>query len=218
MRLYELAKVYLPQEEQVLPEEPKYLMLGGYGDKMDFYALKGAVESVLSAVGTLEPEFAPVTDNPVFHPGRCASVSVNGKDLGLLGQIHPLTAANYDLDCDVYVAELNFTAMAEVLAPEAVYHPLPKYQAVNRDLALVCDEALTVAELEKCIASAGGALLRKVTLFDIYRGVGVPAGKKSVAFSLELRADDRTLTDSDSDGVISKVLAKLEQSLGVTLR
>ena len=218
VRLYELAKVYLPQEEQVLPEEPKYLMLGGYGDKMDFYALKGAVESVLSAVGTLEPEFAPVTDNPVFHPGRCASVRVNGKDLGLLGQIHPLTAANYDLDCDVYVAELNFTAMAEVLAPEAVYHPLPKYQAVNRDLALVCDEALTVAELEKCIASAGGALLRKVTLFDIYRGVGVPAGKKSVAFSLELRADDRTLTDSDSDGVISKVLAKLEQSLGVTLR
>ncbi len=218
VRLYELAKVYLPKDGQRLPEEPKMLLLGAYGGKMDFYALKGAVETVLQAVGAKEPEFAPVTDNPIFHPGRCASVSVDGIYLGLLGQIHPLTAANYDLDCDTYVAEINFSDIAKVLAPEAVYHPLPKYQAVTRDIAVVCEEPVTVAALEKCILSAGGQLLRKVSLFDVFRGGSVPAGKKSVAFSLELRADDRTLTDADSDGVVSNVLKKLSEELNAVLR
>ena len=218
VRLYELAKVYLPVDGQVLPDEPKHLLLGAYGGDMDFYALKGAVETALQAVGTLEPEFSPVTDNPIFHPGRCARVTVNGVDLGLLGQIHPLTAANYDLDRDAYVAELNFTAMTDVLAPEKVYHPLPKYQAVTRDIAVVCKETVTVAELEKCIRAAGGNLLRKVTLFDIFRGGSVPAGRKSVAFSLELRADDRTLTDADSDGVVARVLERLESELDAVLR
>ena len=105
-----------------------------------------------------------------------------------------------------------------VLAPEKTYHPLPKFPAVTRDLSLVCDEKLTVAELERCITAAGGKLLRSVKLFDIYRGVGIPAGKKSVAFSLELRADDRTLTDADSDSVTANVLKKLEEELQTIIR
>ena len=101
---------------------------------------------------------------------------------------------------------------------ERVFHPLPKFPAVTRDLALVCDESLTVGELESCITAAAGKLLRKINLFDIYRGVGIEPGKKSVAFSLELRADDRTLTDADSEGVIQKVLAALAEKLNATLR
>ena len=102
--------------------------------------------------------------------------------------------------------------------PEATYTPLPKYPSVTRDLALICDESITVAEIENVITSAAGKLLRNVRLFDIYRGTGVPEGKKSLAFSLELRADDRTLTDSDSEQVTTKVLAALNEKLNAVLR
>ena len=102
--------------------------------------------------------------------------------------------------------------------PEPTFAPLPKYPAVSRDLALICDEALTVAQVEDVISASAGKLLRKIHLFDIYRGVGVSEGKKSMAFSLELRADDRTLTDSDSEKVVSNVLSALKEKLNATLR
>ena len=145
-------------------------------------------------------------------------MTIDGVDIGVFGQVHPLVTKNYGIDAEVYAAELDFTALAALELPEKTYRPLPKYPAVSRDIAVVCDEALTVAELETCIRKAGGKLLRQVKLFDIYRGKGVPEGKKSVAFSLMLRADDRTLTDADSDGVISAVLQKLEETLGAKLR
>jgi phenylalanyl-tRNA synthetase beta chain len=132
--------------------------------------------------------------------------------------VHPLVAKNYGLDCEVYCAELNFTKLFELRLPDPTYTPLPKYPSVTRDLALVCDEAVTVASCEDVINASAGKLLRGVKLFDIYRGVGVPEGKKSLAFSLELRADDRTLTDADSEAVVSKVLAALADKLGATLR
>ena len=119
---------------------------------------------------------------------------------------------------DVYVAELNFTNMLTVQLPDATYTPLPKYPAVSRDLSLVCSEDITVAQIEDVITAAAGKLLRDVKLFDIYRGVGVPEGKKSMAFSLELRAEDRTLTDTDSEGVVNKVLAALKEKLDASLR
>ena len=119
---------------------------------------------------------------------------------------------------EVYVAELDFTGLQAALAPERVFHSLPKFPTVSRDLALVCDEAMTVGMLEACIKKAGGKLLRSIQLFDIYRGPGIAPGKKSVAFSLELRADDRTLTDEDTTGVTNAVLEKLKNDLGVTLR
>ena len=143
---------------------------------------------------------------------------MDGVDVGYMGQVHPLVAANYGIDAEVYCAELNFSKLFELTLPEPTFTPLPKYPAVTRDLALVCDEAITVAELENCIIAAAGKLLRQVNLFDIYRGKGIPEGKKSMAFSLVLRADDRTLTDEDSVGVVNKVLAKLEADLGVQIR
>ena len=157
-------------------------------------------------------------DNPSFHPGRCAAISMNGEHLGYIGQVHPLVAKNYGLDAEVYCVELNFSKAFTMMLPEPTFTALPKYPAVTRDLSLLCDEAVTIAELQNVITAAGGKLLRQVDLFDIYRGKGVAEGKKSVAFSLQLRADDRTLTDADSEGVINKVLTALETKLGATLR
>ena len=218
VKLYELAKIYLPVAGETLPHEPKVLTLGTYGEGETFFTLKGEVEAILRSLNTKAPSYEAVSDDPSYHPGRCAHLLVDGKVLGTLGQIHPLVAKNYGIDTEIYCAELDFTGLMTVLAPEKTYHPLPKFPAVTRDLSLVCDEKLTVAELERCITAAGGKLLRSVKLFDIYRGVGIPAGKKSVAFSLELRADDRTLTDADSDSVTANVLKKLEEELQTIIR
>ncbi len=217
-KFYEVATIYLPQPGQVLPYEPKILSLGAYGAGVSFFTLKGEIESLLQCLGIQEAEYTPVTDDPSFHPGRCARLTIAGQDMGIFGQIHPLVAQNYDMDCEVYAAQLNFTGFMSVRKPDCVYCPLPKYPTVSRDLALVCDEDKTVGCVEKCIASAGGQLLKSVRLFDVYRGPGIPEGKKSLAFSLELRADDRTLTDEDSAAVVQKILAKLDQDLGVKLR
>ena len=217
-KLYELAKIYLPIEGQVLPEEPKMLVLGTYGAGESFFTLKGELEAIFAGLRMPKASYAAVKDNPSYHPGRCAAVSMNGVLLGYMGQVHPLVAQNYGLDCEVYCAELNFNAMFELQLPEPTYTPLPKYPTVSRDLSLVCDEAVTVAEAEDVITAAAGKLLRNIRLFDIYRGTGVPEGKKSMAFSLELRADDRTLTDADSEAVVSKVLAALKDNLNAILR
>ena len=217
-KLYEVATVYLPREGQVLPEEPKKLMLGTYGTTETFFTLKGELEAIFSGLRMKKAEYTAEKNDPSYHPGRCARITVDGVDIGVMGQVHPLVAANYGMDSEVFCAELDLTKMMGMLLPEPTYVPLPKYPAVSRDLALVCDEEVTVAQAEKVIAAAAGKLLRDVKLFDIYRGVGVPTGKKSMAFSLELRADDRTLTDSDSEAVTSKVLKALEDQLGATLR
>ena len=217
-KLYEIATVYLPREGQVLPEEPKKLMLGTYGTAETFFTLKGELEAIFSGLRMKKAEYTAEKNDPSYHPGRCARITVDGVDIGVMGQVHPLVAANYGMDSEVFCAELDLTKMMGLLLPEPTYVPLPKYPAVSRDLAVVCNEEVTVAQAEKVIAAAAGKLLRDVKLFDIYRGVGVPTGKKSMAFSLELRADDRTLTDSDSEAVTSKVLKALEDQLGATLR
>ena len=217
-KLYELAKIYLPTEGQALPQEPKMLLLGAYGTGETFFTLKGELEAVFSALNLPRASYTAVQDHPSYHPGRCARVSINGVTLGHLGQVHPLVAKNYGIDGEVFCAEINFTALFALRLPDATYVPLPRYPGVSRDLAIVCDEAVTVAQAEEVIEAAGGKLLQNVRLFDIYRGVGVPQGKKSMAFSLELRANDRTLTDSDSEQVMTKVLSALADKLGAALR
>ena len=217
-KLYELAKVYLPVEGQVLPQEPKYLMLGTYGAGEDFFSLKGELDAVLEALRLPAAQYTADTANPSYHPGRCARISIGGEDVGCMGQIHPLVAANYGMDCEVYCAEIRFDKLFALQLPEATYVPLPKHPAVTRDLAILCREEVTVGEAEAVITQAAGKLLRNIRLFDVYRGTGVPEGKKSLAFSLELRADDRTLTDTDSETVTKNVLDALENRLGAVLR
>ena len=218
VKLYEIAKVYLPTEGQMLPQEPKKLVLGTYGSGETFFTLKGELEAIFAGLRIRKAEYAAEKQNPSYHPGRCASITVDGVCVGVMGQVHPLVVKNYGMDCEVYCAELNLSALLELRLPEPTYTPLPKYPAVMRDLALVCDEEVTVAQAEDVITGAAGKLLRSVKLFDIYRGTGVPEGKKSMAFSLELRSDERTLTDADSEGVMSKVLASLKEKLNAVLR
>ena len=217
VKLYELAKIYLPVDGQQLPREPKMLLLGSYG-ATSFLQLKGELEAVMTGLRLPKASYSAVKDNPSYHPGRCAAVSVNGIHVGYMGQVHPLVAQNYGMDCEVYCAEIDFSKLFELRLPDPTYTPLPKYPTVSRDLSLICDEAITVAEVENVIAGSAGKLLRSIRLFDIYRGTGVPEGKKSMAFSLELRADDRTLTDADSESVVSKVLAALADKIGAILR
>ena len=218
VKLYEIAKVYIPVDGQQLPKETKYLMFGCYGENRSFYSIKGELETALKTLRIKKAQYAAVSDNPSFHPGRCAKVTIDGVDVGFVGQIHPLVAQNYDIDCDVYCAQINFTKLMDLQLDTPKYTPLPKYPTVNRDLSFVCDEAVTVADAENVIEGAAGKLLRNIRLFDIYRGKGIEEGKKSMAFSLELRADDRTLTDTDSEQVINKVLAALKEKLNATLR
>ena len=217
-KLYELAKIYLPTEGEILPQEPKILVLGTYGANETFFTLKGELEAIFTGLRMPKACYVAVKDNPSYHPGRCAKVSIDGVELGYMGQIHPLVAKNYGIDSEIYCAEINFTALMALRKPEPTYTPLPKYPTVSRDLAVVCDEEITVGQVEEVIEKAAGKLLRNIRLFDIYRGTGVPEGKKSMAFALELRADDRTLTDTDSEQVVSKVLEALKSSVGAILR
>ena len=217
-KLYEIAKIYLPVDGQALPEEPKMLMLGCYGQNESFFTLKGELEALFNCLRTKKASYAAVTDNPSYHPGRCAAVSMEGELLGYIGQVHPLVAQNYGIGCPVYCAEISFTKLLNHLLPEPVFTPLPKFPAVTRDLSFVCDEAVTIAQAEEAITAVAGKLLRNIKLFDIYRGANLEEGKKSLAFSLELRADDRTLTDADTEPVIKKVLAALAERCGAILR
>ncbi len=217
-KLYELAKIYLPVDGEVLPQEPKMLMLGTYGNGENFFTLKGELEAILTGLRMPKASYEAEKNNPTYHPGRCAKVSIAGTDVGYIGQIHPVVAKSYGMDSEVYCAEINFTALISLRKPEPTYTPLPKYPTVSRDLAVVCDEQVNVAQVEAVMEKAAGKLLRNIRLFDIYRGTGVPEGKKSMAFSLELRADDRTLTDADSEQVVSKVLTALNTTLGAVLR
>ena len=217
-KLYEVAKVYLPVEGQPLPEEPKMLVFGSYGEKETFFKLKGEIEALFAGLRMKKASYTAEKNNPSYHPGRCASISIDGEVIGVMGQVHPMVAKNYGIDSEVYCAELNFSKMLGLRLPDPTFTALPKYPAVSRDLALICSEDLTVAQVEEVISASAGKLLRKIQLFDIYRGVGVPEGKKSMAFSLQLRADDRTLTDSDSEAVVNNVLAAVKDQLNATLR
>ena len=217
-RLYELGKIYLPGGPDGLAYEPKMLTLGAYGEGMDFFTMKGAVEAVLRDIRAEDVAFYPCGEDPSYHPGRCAGIRAGEQHIGVIGQIHPAVAANYGVDAELYCAELSFEALLAAQGAGAEYVPLPRFPAVNRDIAVVCKEEITVGALEACIRKAGGKLLRDVVLFDIYRGQGVAEGSKSAAFNLTLRADDRSITAAEADEEIKTVLEVLERELGAVLR
>ncbi len=221
VRLYEIAKIYLKPVDDSngrYAREPKILSLGAYGGGMDFYKLKGAVESILEAMRIEGAEYAAVRDNPSYHPGRCASVSVNGKTLGVFGQVHPTVQKNYGSDLELYAAELSLDALIENQGAEPTYKALPRFPAVTRDIAVVADREITVGEIEKTIRVSGGELLRDVRLFDVYEGPGILPGKRSTAYSMTLRSDEGTLTDDHADEVMTNVLTALREKLGAERR
>ena len=221
VKLYEVGRVYQPGGKDGLALESKVLTLGAYGSDMDFYTMKGAVEAILEDLRAEDVTFRTSTGIPElvsYHPGRVAEVWAGGNCVGYFGQIHPLVAQNYGVDGELYCAELALDELANAKGADPEYVPLPKFPSVTRDIAVVCEEKVTVGALEDCIRSAGGKLIQQITLFDIYRGKGVDEGKKSVAFNLVLRADDRSLTGEEADADVKKVLEALESQLGAVLR
>ena len=216
-KLYELGRVYFKRADG-LADEPKVLTLGAYGDNMDFFTLKGAVEAVLKQLRIENVRFLADSENPSYHPGRCAKVFSGDRLLGVLGQVHPHVAGNYGVDTELYAAELRFDALYESKGAQPVYQPLPKFPAVTRDIAVVCDASVTVGELEDAIRKGAKGLLKDAALFDIYTGTGIAPGKKSVAFNLTLRADDRSLTAEEADADVKSILTALEQECGAVLR
>ena len=218
VRLYEIGRVYLPGGPDGLANEPKLLTLGAYGESFDFFSIKGVVEAVLKDLRTPDVTFTACSADPSYHPGRCAGVYAGEKLLGVVGQIHPAVAANYGVEEALYCAELSFEALLESQGPGVEYTPLPRFPAVARDIAVVCREEVTVGALESCIRKAGGKLLRDVALFDVYRGKGIAGDSKSVAFSLTIRADDRSIVAAEADEEVKTILAALEAQLGAALR
>ncbi|MBQ5996000.1 MAG: phenylalanine--tRNA ligase subunit beta [Clostridia bacterium] len=215
--LYEIAPVYLSNGTEELPDEPDRVMIGLYGEEHSYFTLKGIVEKVLECAGISGYDVQRVSDSPIFHPGRTAKIVLGEDTLATLGEIHPKVRENYSIGTRCYVAEISFDLLFKNRGKERVYTPLPKFPAVTRDLAVVCDKTMAVLTLEKAIRAAIGKTLDSITLFDVYDGAQVGFGKKSVAFSLKLLSKERTLTDEDADSSVKKAIKALEE-LGCSLR
>ena len=242
--LFEISKEYLPASEEKpfingnilansgkekhrysysLPDEPQRLTVGMYGGEADFYALKGMIEQLLGEMKIDGYEYIRAVDSDAFdekfafHPGRSAVIMRDGKALGILGEIHPEVQEKYGIGVKTYVAKLNIPELMESAAGKITYQPLPKFPATTRDLSLICDDEIPVAELEKAIKGAVGKILEKVTLFDVYKGKQIEDGKKSVSYSISMRSHDGTLTDEQADGAMKRVLKALS-AIGAELR
>ena len=214
--LFELAKEYIPTAPDKLPLEKNTLIAGFYGD-CDFFSAKGILEALLAKLGVSDYDIQAADDRFGYHPGRCAVLTINGQELGIIGEIHPECVKNYGIGTRVYVFSLDADVMYAHANQEKHYTPLPKYPAVTRDLAVICDEGIPVLTLEKAITAAAGKHLDSLSLFDVYQGKQIEAGKKSVAFNIALRSADSTLTDEQASVLMDKIIKALEKS-GAVLR
>ena len=207
--LYEIAKDFTPIEGEQLPAESEKIVIGLYGDSSDYYSLKGIVEELLEALSIKNYDLAPVTDNPTFHPGRTASISVNGSELGIMGEVHPAVLENYGLETRAYIAVIDIKTAFDASDFEKLYKPLPKFPATTRDLAFICDKNVPVMDVERIISDAVGGILEEIVLFDVYTGKQIASDKKSIAFSLKMRSAVTTLTDEEADAATNRAIKAL---------
>ena len=242
--LFEISKEYIPATEEKpyingdtlassgekkhmykysLPDEPQRLTIGMYGGDADFYVLKGMIEQIFAEIRVDGAEFVRAADCDVFdekyafHPGRSAVILKDGVHLGIMGEIHPEVQDNYELGVKTYAAKLNIPELMAAAQDKITYRPLPKFPATTRDLSLIVDDEVPVAELEKAIRSGVGKILEKITLFDVYKGKQIEDGKKSVSYSIAMRSHDGTLTDEQADSAMKKALKALA-AVGAELR
>ncbi|MGG7176183.1 phenylalanine--tRNA ligase subunit beta [Clostridium paraputrificum] len=217
-KLFEIGKIYLKNEdENKLPTEKNILTIGIYGD-CDFLDLKGVVENVLDGLGIKKARFVRESENPTFHPGKTAAIQLRGKSAGVFGEIHPDVQEEYGLDVACYVAELDLDLLYEAADTKKEYTPIPKFPAATRDIAVLVDDSVLAGDIEETIRKAGGALVEKISLFDIYKGEQIEAGKKSIAYAIIYRDPKKSLTDNDVNKVHEKILKSLEHKLGAQLR
>jgi len=223
VKLYEIGKEYIPNSANKLPDEPDRLAVGMYGDNVDFYDIKGIAETLLAKMGISDVEYVRACECDAFdeavsfHPGRSAVVLKDGAALGIFGEVHPQVQENYGIGTKTYIGKFNIPEMMKCAVTEISYKPLPKFPASTRDLSVICDDNVPVAELEKAIKGAVGKILEKVTLFDVYKGQQIEEGKKSVSYSITMRSHEGTLTDEQADGAMKKVLKALS-AIGAELR
>ncbi len=227
--LYEVATEYLPSDnDDELPKEHQKLVLATYGTHWDYQAIKGVAEELFSAFGISIPSLLVRrnAEGESYHPGRCADIFIvpptqNGATeevlLARLGELHPAVCEAYDVPVRVMAAEIYLTPLYVGQGGVPQYHPLPRFPAATRDLALVCEETLPAGDVDAVIRKAGGKRLESLSLFDIYRGEKLGENKKSLAYNLVLRSGEGTLTDEEADGIIGKILKNLEE-IGAVLR
>ncbi len=213
---FECGNTFIPQEG--LPIETKKYCVGMYGKEVDFFVLKGVIESVLNNVGLKGYEIEPETTNLTFHPGRCAKIVYNNIYIGTFGELHPDVIENYNLGQRVYVAEINIDTVFENLNLTKSYNPLPKYPSTSRDIALIVKDEVFVKQIEDIIKANGEDLVESYKLFDVYKGAQIEEGHKSIAYSITYRSKDKTLTDEDVAKVHEKILSELSKKLNANLR
>lgn len=216
-RFFEISKRFIANELPIKtqPKELKTMSVGIYGKDEDFFTLKGIIEEIMKLFGA-HTEYIRSSE-PYLHPGRQAEVLANNMPVAVFGEVHPDVSAGCGIEQRVLVAEIKLDVLYSINKKKTVYKPLPKFPAVERDFAMLCDKDIPVGDLEKAITGGSGRLLEKVELFDVYSGAQIPDGKKSVAFSVWLRSADSTLSDSEIDTVTEKIIKKLEAA-GAVLR
>ncbi len=217
-KLFELNKIFAPKELPVTsqPLEVPALCLGMYGSDVDFFALKGIVEAVVSKF-TKRAVSVEVANETYLHPGRSAVAYLGQTAVATFGEVHPKVAESFGIDARCYIAEIKLDELYKLPAEKSVYKPLPKFPAVERDFALVCDADTPVGTLDKAIREGAGRLCEKVELFDVYQGSQIAEGKKSVAYRVTLRSLEGTLAEEDTTRIVNKIMKKLE-AVGATLR
>ena len=216
-RLFELGRVYIPTTEGELPDEKPTLMLGMYGNT-DFYDIKGVCEEIFERLHIDNVEYERVSDNPVYHPGRAAVITINGRYIGIIGEVHPSVARAFELGARAYMGELDFRAIYKSAKRDVKYTPLTKFPSVTRDFSIVIDKLVPVANIEKVIRKASGKLLARLELGDVYEGAQIPNGKKSVMYKAEFKAADRSLTGAEADNIHRKIVDNLASELNAELR
>lgn len=217
VKLYELAKVYVPVEGEDLPDERVQFTLGFYGDG-DFFTMKGVVEEFLEKIGmSARPEYDPEAGKTFLHPGRQAEILYKDTVIGYLGEVHPDVADTYGLGERTYIAVLDLPEILPFVSFDRKYEGIAKFPAVTRDISMVMPKTVLVGEVEKIIEKRGGKLLEKYNLFDIYEGAQIKEGFKSVAYTISFRAKDRTLEDKDIQPIMEKILGDLS-GMGIELR
>lgn len=232
VRAFEIGNTFMENmlDPTKLPDEQYSICIGLYGKSEDFYTLKGIVSELFDIIGVNDVMFTAESDYGVYHPGRCARISVPAKheamfededreELGIMGEIHPEVAEKFGMEgVRIYCCELMFDNIMRHADTEILYTPLPKYPATSRDIALLVDEDTEVGSIEEVIKENGKSILESVKLFDVYRGKQIGEGKKSVAFALTYRDKEKTLTDEDVAKVHDRVLEALKEKLNAVLR
>lgn len=218
-RAFEVGKVFIPQSLPVnnLPYEIKTLCVGMYGNT-DFFETKGIIESVFNRLGVKDFEYDIEVNNQTFHPGRTANIIKDNHVIGIIGEIHPLVLENFGIKERVIIAEIDLDVVNILTNFTRKYKELPKYPAISRDIAVVVDRDLMIKDIEKDIKKNSNKLVEKIELFDVYTGSQIPGDKKSVAYSIIYRANDRTLTDEEVSKVHNKIVNSLAENLKAELR